>query len=58
MREVERRIQKAEADTADNPLPDLDRPVGVEGKHEATRPAARRPTATAMQLVSPRHAVM
>ncbi len=29
VREVERRIQKAEADTADNPLPDLDRPVGV-----------------------------
>jgi hypothetical protein len=29
VREVERRIQKAEANTADNPLPDLDRPVGV-----------------------------
>lgn len=29
VREVERRIQKAEADTAENPLPDLDRPVGV-----------------------------
>lgn len=29
VREVERRIQKAEADVADNPLPDLDRPVGV-----------------------------
>ena len=29
IREVERRIQKAEAGTADNPLPDLDRPVGV-----------------------------
>ncbi len=29
IREVERRIQRAEADTADNPLPDLDRPVGV-----------------------------
>ena len=29
VREVERRIQRAEADTADNPLPDLDRPVGV-----------------------------
>jgi hypothetical protein len=29
VREVERRIQKAEAKTADNPLPDLDRPVGV-----------------------------
>jgi hypothetical protein len=29
IREVERRIQKAEAQTLDNPLPDLDRPVGV-----------------------------
>ena len=29
VREVERRIQKAEADAVDNPLPDLDRPVGV-----------------------------
>lgn len=29
VREVERRIQRAEADTAENPLPDLDRPVGV-----------------------------
>ncbi len=29
VREVERRIQKAEAETQDNPLPDLDRPVGV-----------------------------
>ena len=29
IREVERRIQKAEADTDDNPLPDLDRPMGV-----------------------------
>ena len=29
VREVERRIQKAEAETLDNPLPDLDRPVGV-----------------------------
>ncbi len=29
IREVERRIQKAEADTEENPLPDLDRPVGV-----------------------------
>jgi hypothetical protein len=29
IREVERRIQKAEADTTENPLPDLDRPVGV-----------------------------
>src|SRR5262249_13335870 len=29
VREVERRIQKAEVSVADNPLPDLDRPVGV-----------------------------
>jgi hypothetical protein len=29
IREVERRIQQADADAADNPLPDLDRPVGV-----------------------------
>jgi hypothetical protein len=29
VREVERRIQKAEADSKDNPLPDLERPVGV-----------------------------
>jgi hypothetical protein len=29
IRDVERRIQKAERDVKDNPLPDLDRPVGV-----------------------------
>ena len=29
VREVERQIQKAEAETADSKLPDLDRPVGV-----------------------------
>jgi hypothetical protein len=29
VREVERRIQKAETDTADNRLPDLDRPLGA-----------------------------
>ena len=29
VREVERRIQQAEADAVDNTLPDLDRPVGV-----------------------------
>jgi hypothetical protein len=29
VRDVERRIQKAEHDVAENPLPDLDRPVGV-----------------------------
>lgn len=29
VREVERRIQQAEADVRDNPLPDLDRPTGV-----------------------------
>jgi hypothetical protein len=33
VREVERRIQKAEADVADNPLPDLDRPVGAPGAY-------------------------
>jgi hypothetical protein len=29
LRQVERRIQRAEADAAHNPLPDLDRPIGV-----------------------------
>ena len=29
IREVERRIQKAELDSKDNPLPDLERPMGV-----------------------------
>ncbi len=29
IREVERRIQQAEANTVENPLPDLERPVGV-----------------------------
>ena len=29
IREVERRIQQAEASVAENPLPDLDRPIGV-----------------------------
>jgi hypothetical protein len=29
IREVERRIEKAETDAVDNPLPDLDRPTGV-----------------------------
>ena len=29
IREVERRVQQAEAQTRDNPMPDLDRPVGV-----------------------------
>ncbi len=33
VREVERRIQKAEADVADNQLPDLDRPVGVPASY-------------------------
>ncbi|PHS10303.1 MAG: hypothetical protein COA78_11465 [Blastopirellula sp.] len=33
VREVERRIQKAEADVADVPLPDLDRPLGVPEKY-------------------------
>ena len=33
VREVERRIQKAEAQTLDNPLPDLERPVGVPAEY-------------------------
>ncbi|MFO0809756.1 MAG: DUF1552 domain-containing protein [Gemmataceae bacterium] len=33
IRDVERRIQKAEKDVADNPLPDLDRPVGVPASY-------------------------
>lgn len=33
VREVERRIQKAEQNVADNPLPDLDRPVGVPASY-------------------------
>ena len=33
IREVERRIQRAEANAADNPLPDLDRPVGVPASY-------------------------
>jgi hypothetical protein len=33
VREVERRIQQAEASAADNPLPDLDRPVGVPASY-------------------------
>ena len=33
IREVERRIQRAEADTKNNPLPDLDRPVGVPASY-------------------------
>jgi hypothetical protein len=34
VREVERRIQKAEAQTFDSSLPDLDRPVGVPAAYE------------------------
>ncbi len=34
VREVERRIQKAEQRTADSPLPDLERPVGVPAAYE------------------------
>jgi hypothetical protein len=34
VREVERRIQKAEAETADSRLPDLDRPVGVPAAYQ------------------------
>jgi hypothetical protein len=33
VREVERRIQRAETNVADNPLPDLDRPVGVPASY-------------------------
>src|SRR5215212_646400 len=33
VRDVERRIQKAERDVAENPLPDLDRPVGVPASY-------------------------
>ncbi len=33
IREVERRIQQAEVSVADNPLPDLDRPVGVPASY-------------------------
>src|SRR5437870_10067213 len=33
VREVERRIQKAEAQTADSRMPDLDRPVGVPASY-------------------------
>lgn len=33
IREVERRIQKAEANVDENPLPDLDRPVGVPSSY-------------------------
>lgn len=33
IREVERRIQRAEAKVDDNPLPDLDRPVGVPASY-------------------------
>ena len=33
IREVERRIQQAESNTKDNPLPDLDRPKGVPAEY-------------------------
>jgi hypothetical protein len=33
IREVERRIQRAEASAADNPMPDLDRPAGVPSSY-------------------------
>ena len=33
IREVERRIQRAEANVSENPLPDLDRPVGVPASY-------------------------
>lgn len=35
VREVERRIQKAEVDAKENPLPDLDRPMGVPPEYAA-----------------------
>jgi hypothetical protein len=34
LREVERRIQRAEQQTQESPLPDLDRPVGVPASYE------------------------
>ena len=43
VREVERRIQKAEAQTTDAPLPDLDRPVGVPAVLRRPRAADVRP---------------
>ena len=56
VREVERRIQKAEADAADNPLPDLDRPVGRAGRLRRPRPADVRPAgAGAAGRRHPRH---
>ena len=33
IREVERRVQQAETQTRDNPMPDLDRPVGVPASY-------------------------
>ncbi len=33
VREVERRIEKSQKDSVDNPLPDLDRPVGVPASY-------------------------
>ena len=33
VREIERRIQKAESETEDSPLPDLDRPAGVPASY-------------------------
>ena len=33
VREVERRIQQAEANVVENPLPDLDRPIGVPASY-------------------------
>ena len=47
VREVERRIQKAEAETADSQLPDLDRPVGVPALRRSCTVDVRSPGAGA-----------
>ena len=58
VREVERRIQKAEAATADNPLPDLDRPTGVPAAYADHAQADVRPAgAGAAGRHHPRHHV-
>jgi len=36
VREVERRIQQAETNAVDNPLPDLERPLGVPASMPTT----------------------
>ena len=42
IREVERRIQKGEAEAANGSLPDLDRPVGVPAAVETAPPAPQK----------------